>query len=75
MMGKQAVVALALALTACGSLNDPGDGGVTRREAEELNEVAATLDSNAAAPNIANTVVPVVPKPPADPELDKQGSE
>lgn len=74
-MAKRMIILLALSLTACGSLNDPGDGGVTRREAEELNEVAAALDSNAAAPNIANTVIPVVPKPPADPELEKQAAE
>ncbi len=74
-MRRHCVVLLAWTLTACGSLNDPGDGGVTRREAAELNEVAAALDTNAAAPNIANTVVPVVPKPPADPELDTQSEQ
>lgn len=71
-MAKRLMMLLPVVLAACGSLNDPGNGGVTRREAEELNEAAAALDSNAAAPNVANTAIPVVPKPPADPELDKQ---
>ncbi|HMT43703.1 MAG TPA: hypothetical protein PKA59_04070 [Chakrabartia sp.] len=61
-----------LALSACGSLNDPGDGGVTRREAQQLNEAAAALDDTSPAPNVANTPIPVVPQPPVDPELDAE---
>jgi hypothetical protein len=44
-----------LTLTACGSPNDPGVGGITRSEAEALNDAASMVDNNAVAP---------VPEPP-----------
>jgi hypothetical protein len=44
------IVPLLLALAGCNSPNDPGVGGVTRSEAEALNDAAAMLDNNAVAP-------------------------
>jgi hypothetical protein len=48
------MLALPLALAGCGaSDNDPGPGGVTVGEAQELNEAAAALDVNAATQDVA----------------------
>ncbi len=44
------LISLLLALAACNSPNDPGVGGVTRSEAEALNDAAAMLDNNAVQP-------------------------
>jgi hypothetical protein len=44
------IVPLLLALAGCNSPNDPGVGGVTRSEAEALNDAAAMLDNNAVEP-------------------------
>jgi predicted small secreted protein len=50
-MMKQLIIApLLAALAACNSPNDPGVGGVTRSEAEALNDAAAMLDNNAVTP-------------------------
>lgn len=50
------VVLLALPLlfvTGCGgSPNDPGEGGVTRAEADALDQAAETLDAQQSAPNL-----------------------
>jgi hypothetical protein len=64
-----------LFLAGCSSPNDPGAGGVTRREADELNEAAAALDSDAAAPSVANTQIPIVPAPPSDPEIEAKAED
>lgn len=70
-MKKISALAL-IALSHCTSPNDPGEGGVTKQEAEELNAIAASLDaSNETVPSVANTPIPVVPLPPPDPALDK----
>lgn len=45
--------ALALALSGCGSPNDPGVGGVTKAEAEQLNEAAEELNQDAPPPSLA----------------------
>jgi hypothetical protein len=50
MMKRQLVMSLLLVLSACSSPNDPGVGGVTRSEAEALNDAAAMLDNNAVQP-------------------------
>lgn len=71
---RMALLLALLMLSACGSLNDPGEGGVTKREAQQLNEAAAALDDTAPAPNVANTPIPVVPQPPADPELEAEAN-
>jgi hypothetical protein len=43
-----------LAASGCGfSPNDPGEGGVTKAEAEALNEAAATLDKTQPIPNLS----------------------
>lgn len=50
----------ALLLGGCsGSPNDPGEGGVTRAEADALDQAAKQLDQQAAA---ANTMAPPVTK-------------
>lgn len=50
MVKAVAVLAAVMALAACNSPNDPGVGGVTRSEAEALNDAAAMLDNNAVEP-------------------------
>lgn len=73
---KRCLILPALALlSGCGSPNDPGEGGVTKREAQELNAVAERLDSQEPAPSLANTQIPAVPAPPADPEFDSEANE
>lgn len=73
---RMASLIFLLALTACGSPNDPGEGGVTKREADELNAIAAELDKGRLdPPSVSNTPVPEVPAPPPDPELDKKDGE
>ncbi len=37
----------------CSSPNDPGEGGVTRSEADALNDAAAMLDDTAPPPSVA----------------------
>ncbi len=49
-MRRLIVLALSGVLTACGSPNDPGVGGVTRSEAQALNDAAIMLDNNAVTP-------------------------
>jgi hypothetical protein len=49
-MTRLTTVMALLALGACSSPNDPGVGGVTRSEAEALNDAAAMLDNNAVVP-------------------------
>jgi hypothetical protein len=58
-MRLYAFAAMILALSACGSPNDPGVGGVTRREADALNDAATMVDNNAVTP------VPEKAAPPA----------
>jgi hypothetical protein len=41
---------LALLLAACGSPSDDGVGGVSRSEAEALNDAAEMLDDNSVVP-------------------------
>jgi hypothetical protein len=43
-------VILALLLSACGSPSSESVGGVSRSEAEALNDAAAMLDANAVVP-------------------------
>lgn len=50
MIKASLLVPLLAALAACNSPNDPGVGGVTRSEAEALNDAAAMLDNNAIEP-------------------------
>jgi len=50
MVRRALAFAIATALASCSSPNDPGVGGVTRSEAEALNDAAAMLDNNAIAP-------------------------
>ncbi len=45
-----AILPFLIALAACNSPNDPGVGGVTRSEAEALDDAATMLDNNAVAP-------------------------
>lgn len=59
---------LALLLAACSSPNDPGEGGVTRAEADALNTAAERLDQSAPPPSITNQATPQSPVPP---ELDE----
>ncbi len=48
------LIILALASAGCGlSPNDPGEGGVTKAEAEQLNVAAATLDKTQPIPNLS----------------------
>ena len=49
---KLLMVALAIALTGCGSPNDPGVGGVTKAEAEQLNEAAEMLNQDKPPPSV-----------------------
>lgn len=45
---------LALMLASCGSPNDPGVGGVTKAEAEQLNEAAEMLNQDKPPPSLAS---------------------
>lgn len=59
-------IMLAAALGACGGgPNDPGVGGVTRGEADALNDAAAMLDDQSITPSLTNdtTEVPEPPQP------------
>lgn len=49
-MMKPLLMTALLALASCGSPNDPGVGGVTRSEAEALNDAATMIDNNAVTP-------------------------
>jgi hypothetical protein len=55
---------LALLLAACSSPNDPGEGGVTRAEADALNKAAEQLEQSAPPPSITNMAAPAAPEPP-----------
>jgi hypothetical protein len=57
MMRKLALLAL-IALSGCGSPSDDTVGGVTRSEAQALNDAATMLDNNALAPVIGNESSP-----------------
>lgn len=48
-----AIIAAALTLAGCGSPNDPGVGGVTKAEAEQLNEAAEALNQDKPPPSLA----------------------
>jgi hypothetical protein len=52
-------------LTSCGSPNDPGVGGVTKAEADQLNEAAELLNQNTPPPHVANDAAKQAPTPPA----------
>ncbi len=58
------ILLAAMALCSCESPNDPGAGGVTRAEAEQLNEVAAELNQDQLPPRLTNQQVqtPVPPQ-------------
>lgn len=56
MMRKQGVLLAAILLSACGSDGDPGPGGVTRGEAEALDEAAEMLDARKLPPLPAESV-------------------
>ena len=59
-------IALAAVLVACGGgPNDPGVGGVTRGEADALNDAAAMLDDQSITPSLTNdtTEAPEPPRP------------
>jgi hypothetical protein len=58
--------ALVLAVSACGSPNDPGVGNVTRAEADQLNEAAEKLNVNVPPPRVSDAPLPAAPQPPAD---------
>jgi hypothetical protein len=65
-MTKQILLpfALALGLSACGSPNDPGVGGVTKAEAEQLNEAAEALNQDKPPPSLAKDAESSAPLPP-----------
>lgn len=46
----RAILILPLLLSACGAPSNEGVGGVTREEADALNDAAAMLDANAVEP-------------------------
>jgi hypothetical protein len=54
---------VAIALFGCESPNDPGTGGVTRAEAEQLNEVAEELNPDDLPPRLTNQQM-ATPVPP-----------
>jgi hypothetical protein len=56
---------LVSALAACGNPNDPGVGGVTRAEAEQLNEAAEALNQDKPPPSLATDTGSEAPLPPA----------
>ena len=51
-------------LAACGSPNDPGVGGVTKAEAEQLNEAAEALNQGKPPPSLSNDTASQAPLPP-----------
>jgi hypothetical protein len=53
----------AILLFGCESPNDPGTGGVTRADAEQLNEVASELNQDQLPPRLTNQQV-ATPLPP-----------
>jgi len=53
-----AVLLAAAFLSACGSDGDPGPGGVTRGEAEALDQAAEMLDARKPAPLPAESAEP-----------------
>jgi hypothetical protein len=52
------VFTLATSLAGCESPNDPGVGGVTRAEAEQLNQIAEELNPDAPPPRLTNQQAP-----------------
>ncbi len=64
---RRAMLAIMFLLAGCGgSPNDPGVGGVTRGEAEALNDAAAMLDQTEPPPSVLNDTAPQ-PDQPAGP--------
>ncbi len=53
-----------LLMAGCGSPNDPGVGGVTKAEAEQLNEAAEALNQDQPPPRVANEPAKQAPIPP-----------
>ncbi len=51
-------------LASCGSPNDPGVGGVTKAEAEQLNEAAELLNQDKPPPRVAGDQSKAAPLPP-----------
>ncbi len=48
----------AIGLAGCGSPNDPGVGGVTKAEAEQLNEAAEELNQDTPPPSVVQAAKP-----------------
>lgn len=59
-----ALAALAT-LCGCGSPNDPAVGGVTKAEAEQLNEAASSLNQNVPPPGVSKEAERAPPQAPA----------
>jgi hypothetical protein len=58
---------LALTLLAsCGSPNDPGVGGVTKAEAEQLNDAAEMLNQDKPPPSLSKDAESTAPLPPSN---------
>ena len=55
---------LLICLSACGSPNDPGVGGVTKAEAEQLNEAAEALNQDSPPPRVSTEMDREPPRPP-----------
>jgi hypothetical protein len=53
-------------LASCGSPNDPGVGGVSKAEAEQLNEAAQLLNQDKPPPSLAEDAQSSVPLPPGE---------
>ncbi len=62
--GSVLVLTMLISMSACGSPNDPGVGGVTKAEAEQLNEAAEALNQNSPPPRILNDADRAPPKAP-----------
>jgi hypothetical protein len=52
-------------LCGCGSPNDPGVGGVTKAEAEQLNEAAESLNQNVPPPRVSKDAARAARQAPA----------
>jgi predicted small secreted protein len=59
-----ALLILSVALSGCGSPNDPGVGGVTKAEAEQLNEAAEELNQDGPPPSVVQNAPPQAGAPP-----------
>ncbi len=51
-------------MSGCGSPNDPGVGGVTKAEADQLNEAAEALNQDKPPPRLSDVQGKVAPAPP-----------